>query len=286
MTRSSPPSLAPLIEQLELDRPDAVSVAQVADIIARTKMTTPPRLAIQRLAQRGWLLRTGVRGVWEFAPAERAGAISSHDPLLPLQAALLASANRGGHERARDQMHDDTHKAANGPAVALGSALWLHDLVDRAPQTPEVAVPPRAAVSNALDRLCRVIRFRANLPPVRKHGLPVHSPATVLVHLAHRPSDVRSWASVLDNLSRIIGAADETDVLAELKDRPNATRVRLAYLLSGVAPALADRLNAVPTGKVWFGPRRRLRRHDARLNIADTMLPISPADLEPAAVRK
>jgi hypothetical protein len=49
----------------------------------------------------------------------------------------------------------------------------------------------------------------------------------------------------------------------------------------GVAPALAGRLGALPRGKVWFGPRRPLRRHDARLNVADTVLPVAPHTLLP-----
>jgi hypothetical protein len=274
------------VEQLELDRPAAVSVAQVAEIIARVGMATPPRVAIQRLAERGWLLRTGVRGIWEFAPAERAGAISAHDPLLPVRAALLASAERDTQETASGPAPDAAHEPSVAPVVALASALWLHDLVDRAPETPEITVPPHVEAPTSLQRLCRVMHFRANLRPSRKHRLAVHSPATVLVHLAHRPSDVRSWASVLDNLGRIVAAAEEDDVLAELKGRPHATRVRLAYLLSGVAPALVERIGAAPAGKVWFGPRRKLRRHDASLNVADTVLPVSPADLRPAGASK
>ena len=34
-------------------------------------------------------------------------------------------------------------------------------------------------------------------------------------------------------------------------------------------------------GKVWFGPRGPLRRHHAALEMADTILPMSPGDLPP-----
>ena len=43
---------------------------------------------MHRLARLGWLLPTPVRGTWEFAPAEHAGAIPDADPLLPLKALL------------------------------------------------------------------------------------------------------------------------------------------------------------------------------------------------------
>jgi len=268
MVRSIPPALAPLVEQLELERPSIVSVRQIAELIARTAMRTPTRVAIQRLAERGWLLPTSVRGVWEFAPGERAGAFSDGDPLLPLRAVLAAGPDTSGEHR---------------PSVALGSALWLHDLADRAPDTPEVAIPDSAPVSIPLRRLCRVVHFSAHVPPVRKRGgLPVHTPATILVHMAHRPRDVRSWGSVLENLARLVAAADEPQIHAELAGRPHATRVRLAYLISGVAPALAGRLSATRRGKVYFGPRGSLRHHDARLNVADTVLPVAPGTLAPA----
>ncbi len=268
LIRSIPPSLAPLVEQLELERPTTVSVRQITELIARTEMRTPPRVAIQRLAARGWLLPTGIRGVWEFAPGERAGAFSDGDPLLPVRAVLAAASSKS---------------PAHQPSVALGSALWLHDLADRAPEIPEVAIPDKATVSAPLARLCRVVHFSAQVPPVRKRGgILVHTPATILVHLAHRPRDVRSWAGVLDALGRLVAAADEQQIHEELEGRPHATRVRLAYLLSGVAPALASRLGATPRGKVWFGPRRALRHHDARLNVADTVLPVSPRALSSA----
>ncbi|WP_337171558.1 type IV toxin-antitoxin system AbiEi family antitoxin [Gemmatimonas aurantiaca] len=270
MTRSIPPSLAPLVALLELERPTIVSVPQLTALIGRTVMRTPPRVAIQRLAARGWLLPTGVRGMWEFAPGERAGAFSSGDPLMPVQAALAAASSR---------------VPAQQPSIALGSALWLHDLADRAPDIPEVAMPERAAVPAALARLCRVVHFSAKVAPVRKRGsLLVHTPATILVHLAHRPRDVRSWASILEMLGRLVDAANEAQIHQELAGRPHATRIRLAYLLSGVAPALAERLEPIPRGKVWFGPRRPVRHHDAHLNVADTVLPIPPRTIGASTV--
>ncbi len=277
MTRSIPPSLARLVEQLELERPAAVSVAQVAEIIARTNVRTPPRVAIQRLAKRGWLLRTGVRGTWEFAPADRAGAFSANNPLLPVQAFLLVEETR----RPRDASAEDGI-LAEPPTLALASALWLHDLLDRAPERPELAVSRGMSARSALRRHCRLVHFRSHLRPVRKGGVYVHSPATVLVHLAHRPQDVRSWASILEHLGRLVAAADPDQVREELAGRPAATRARLAYLVRGVAPAWAERLYATPRGRIWFGPRQQPKRYDPTLRIVDTVLPVAPADLAAA----
>lgn len=262
VTRSIPPALAGVVELLELERPVTVTTKQLADLVDRADVDTPAHVVIQRLAERGWLLKTGVRGVWEFAPGEHAGPYSHGDRWLTLRAAL--------------------DKQPELPAcVALGSALWLLDLTDRAPDVAEVALPSGAHVPVALRRAYRVMRFDPRLAPVRIRGLPVHGPATVLVHLAHRSSDVRSWGAVLDVLADLVAATSIDDVRAELEGRAHATWVRLAYLTCGVAPDLAGQLDVAPGHKVWFGPRGKLRHHDATWNVADTVLPVRPADLAP-----
>jgi hypothetical protein len=267
MTRTIPPTLAPILEQLELERPTIVSVEHLEQVRAQTGVRTPLHLVVQRLAARGWLLPSGVRGVWEFAPAERAGPYSEGDALLALRAA--------------------TATTEHPPfAAALGSALWLLDIVERAPETPEVAIPPGIRVPAAIRRHYRVVRYAARLAPIEIRDVPVHRAATVLVHLAHRPTSVRSWASVLEHLGDLIAAAPTSEIEEELEGRPHATRARLAYLVSGVAPALAEALAVAAAGVVWFGPRRAMRRYDARWNIADTILPLPPAELGRAARRE
>jgi hypothetical protein len=259
MTRSIPPALAGIVAMLELERPLTVTPARMQELIARAGATTPARVAIQRLAERGWLLPTGVRGVWEFAPAERAGPITEGGALLTVRAVLDANP---------DQQI----------ALALGSALWLHDLGDRAPEIPEVAIPRGVRATSTLATRCRVVHHDVRLPPQIVQGVPVHRPATVLVHLAHRPSDVRSWVGILERLRDLARIADPAEVATELKGRPHSTQVRLAYLLEGVPEG--ERYSGVhPSGKVWFGPRGRLRRHNARWNVADTVLPFAPKEL-------
>ncbi len=48
----------------------------------------------------------------------------------------------------------------------------------------------------------------------------------------------------------------EPEIQAELEGRTAATRVRFAYLVSGLAPDLVARLGIEPGSKVWFGPAR------------------------------
>jgi len=137
-------------------------------------------------------------------------------------------------------------------------------------------------------RACRIIRCEAQLPPVTLRDAPAHALATILVHPAARPTDVRSWGGLLDVLPELVAAVAQgapiggRDALEhELHGRPAAVRTRLAYLLHGVAPGWAEALTAPSHGKVWFGPRGPLRRHHAALEVADTILPMPPGDLPP-----
>lgn len=258
MTRRSVPSwLAEIVAELELDRPIVVTSEMITEIRERIGVRASTHRVIEALHTRGWLLKTGARGAWEFVPGERAGPISSGDPFLPL---------RGTLETSPDMR----------VSVALGSALWLMNIADRAPDRAEVAVPKGVRVPVALKRAYRTIHHDSRLEPLRIQDLPVHRAATVLVHLANKPTDVRSWGSVLEILPALLTEASEEEIRAELEGRPDATRVRLAYLVSGLAPEVIERLGIEPGGKIWFGPRGPLRRHDARWGIADTVLPSIP----------
>ena len=254
-------SFAPVLEHLELEQASIVTLDEISRVAREAGIRTPAKIIAHRLARLGWLLPTGVRGVWEFAPADRAGPIGGGDPFLTLRA-LLATGNDVG------------------ATLALGSALWCLDLAERAPDRHEVAVPPGADVPSALRRSYRVVRFAPRLAPIEVRGAPVERPASVLVHLVHRPTDVRSWSVALDQLPALVDGSTLEELARELQDRPHATHVRLAYLTSGVAPKLAKQLAIEPAGKVWFGPRAKLLRHDARWNVADTVLPINPRELE------
>jgi hypothetical protein len=237
--RSLPTWLAGVVAELELDRPSVVTREQVEELRTRTGVRAPAHRIIAELHARGWLLKTGAHGTWEFIPGERAGAISSGDPLL--------------------------------------------DASDRAPDRQEVALPKNTFVPVALKRAYRVVHHDARLDPVRIKDLPVHRVATVLVHLVCKPTDVRSWGSVLPALPELLARSPEEGIREELTGRSHAARVRFAYLVSGLAPDLVERLDIRPAGKVWFGPRGQLRRHSARWQVADTVLPMAPPGTESEA---
>ena len=105
--------------------------------------------------------------------------------------------------------------------VALGSALWLHGLAERAPDRHEVAVPVNTVVPESLKRRMRVVHFSARLTPAAHEQLPVHQPATILAHLATKPGDVRDWTTFAEALPDLAERSPVNDLDSELTgDRP------------------------------------------------------------------
>lgn len=261
MTRSISPSLAPVVEQLELEDARLVTIEHLDAILREAGVRTAPRTVAGRLRERGWLLEAGKRGVWEFAPGSLAGPHSRSGPTRPVQAALLK--------------HDDIQCA-----LTFQAAAWAMGAADRVPSRLEVAASsPKDAGRLPSGLLVSV--FAPNLEPNVLKGVPVLREASVLVHMAASPKHVRSWTSAVEWLPELAYDADSGDVVAELRDRPATVSARLGYLLQGLRPDIAERI-PVPTSKTWFGPRGRLRRHDNHWQIADTMLPFDPRTLRPS----
>lgn len=259
MTRSIPPSLAPVIEWLELHDARLVTTAQLAGILDEVGVATAPRTVAMRLRQRGWLLATGQRGVWEFAPGSLAGAHSRSGPTRLVRAAITG----------RDV----------SCALTFHAAAWALGAANRAPARLEVAAATAAdarRLPNGLD----VSVFAPNVDPLTAKGVPVLRPASVLVHMATAPNRVRSWSSAMDWLPEIAAEADRDEALRELAGRPATASARLGYLVQGLRPDIARNIEP-PATKTWFGPRRQLVRHDNRWHIADTILPYDPRPTAP-----
>ena len=201
MTRSVPISLAPVVERLELDQPELVTLKQLTKIAAELGVRTAPALIAYRLRMRGWLLSTGLSGAWEFAPGAHAGPYSRGGPLLPVRAAFALMPELSA-------------------AVALTSAAWVYGLGDRTPSQIELAVKPGESVPSGLRRKARVLNFDARLDPVQRKGVPVQRFETILVHMAARPAHVKSWGAVAEWLGDTVAEAVEADVLSELVGSP------------------------------------------------------------------
>lgn len=253
-TRTLGPVLGQVIEDLELEQPVVVTTDDVAEIAARRAIKTPASEIARRLRRSGWLLPTGQRGVYEFAPGAHAGPYGHGDPLLTLRAFLAA--------------RNDVRVAA-----CLSTAAWLHGLSDRAPNEHEIAIPPRQTVPAGLARAYRVVRFDSAVGPRDRDGIPVHTPATVLAHLAARPTDVRSWAAIREALPDLVERADRDELATELAAADAATRTRLGYLLCELDTTRLD-LGALGVQRaehtVWMGPRTKGGRFNAHWNVLDT----------------
>jgi predicted transcriptional regulator of viral defense system len=266
--RTLPRGLAPIVEALELDEVSLVTIGLIDEIRLRAGIATPANVLASRLRARGWLLATRQRGVYEFAPGSHAGPLSRGSLTLPLQAALRA------------QPRPDV-------GLTFQSAAWALGLADRAPSRLEVAAPTAktaSRLSRVLGEGARVLVFTPHLPWETGHGVPVLSADSLLVHMAVRPRSVRSWASAVEWLPDIAANASPARAVIELAERPVSVAARLSYLLSGLRPDIADAVAPPPRGKVYFGPRGRLLRHDATHQIADTLLPFDPRTL-PAVTR-
>ena len=260
VTRSVPFALAPVIEALEFEEAFLVTTDRLDELRLEAGIKSSTAMVAKRLRDRGWLLETPQRGVWEFAPGSHAGPISRGQPFTDVLAVLEANPELQA-------------------GISLSSALWAHGLLDRSPDKPEVAIPVGREAPAPLKRAARTVNFDWVLPLVTKKGAPVHALETILVHLAARPTAVRSWSAVLEALPDVVAEVAHADVRKEVSGRPAAVATRLAYLVHGLSPDLAVAVKPQDHGKVWFGPRGPLKRHNSEFNIADTVLPVNPAIL-------
>lgn len=235
-------------------------MSELAGILNDVGVGTAPRTVATRLRERGWLLATGQRGVWEFSPGSLAGAHSRSGPTRLLRAALAR--------------HDVTC------ALTFQAAAWAVGAADRVPSELEVAAAT-AADARRLPAGLDVSIFAPHVEPMAAKGVPVLRPASVLVHLAAAPRRVRSWSSALEWLPDLAAEAELDEALRELDGRPATVAARLGYLLQGLRPDIAQHIEA-PATKTWFGPRRQLVRHDNRWLVADTILPFDPRTLATA----
>ncbi|MDR2988196.1 MAG: type IV toxin-antitoxin system AbiEi family antitoxin [Nocardiopsaceae bacterium] len=250
-----------MVEQLELEQADLVTMPHLEELVRTAGIGTQPRTVAARLRQRGWLLPTGLRGVWEFVPAAVAGVHSRGGSTRLLRAALAHTTIPCG--------------------LTFQAAAWALGLADRTPARVEVAAADARAAArlpSALD----VSVFAPRLGYRTAKAVPVLQPASILTHMAASPGRVRSWASAVEWLPDVAAEPTADELMIELDGQPATVSARLGYLLQGLRPDLAAEISR-PATKTWFGPRRKLIRHDSRWQVADTLLPFDPKDLEPVS---
>ena len=176
--RTIPKSCAGLLEKLELEQPRVLTAGQLAAWAEEAGVGWPTRVIAQRLRERGWLLDHTTKGVWEFAPASRAGAVGSGDPFIELRATL----------------------ARNPSApylVAAESAAYLLGLASRRPEPEVIAAPQGVRAPKAL-RAFRVAHWDAATPATTRDGLPVWAPSTLIAFMGTRPGLYHDWTNVAE----------------------------------------------------------------------------------------
>lgn len=209
--RTVPQGLAPLLQLLELEQPHVVTAAQVRGWSSEAGVSWPADLVIRRLREKGWLLDLATRGVWEFAPAARAGTYGSGDPLIELRATL-----------ARD------HSAPY--AVAAESAAYLLGLAGRRPEREVVGAPSGVRPPKAF-RAFRVVSWAPRTPLLQRDSLPIWSAATLIAFMGTRPSGYRDWPNAGEWLAQATAGVGDEDLAGELSGRARSAWARTAYLL-------------------------------------------------------
>lgn len=262
MARSIPIYLSSFLEELELARPELVTLDDIKKLAKKYNVNTSASLIAARLREKGWLIKTTQQGVWEFAPAEVAGAYSGLDPLLPIKAFALAN-------------------PTTEYALTFQTAAWALGFADRVPVRIEVAfaAQPKVKVSEQISSTT----YKSNLATSTVKGVKVLAPEAIIVNLVNRPGSVRSWSSVQEWIPDIAYEIDASAILEELQGRAAATWARAGYLLQGMRPDVADSIRQVftPTSKVKFGRKDKAKRNDEHWMVSDAALSFDPRDMEP-----
>ena len=247
-------ALAPLLQTLELEQPRVVTRDELERFARQAGVAWPVASIVQRLREQGWLLGLRTRGVWEFAPAARAGAYGSGDPFIELRATLR-----------RDP------EAAY--VVAADSAAYLLGYSSRRPPRDAVAAPPGVTVPPAL-RDYRIVRWRPASAATRREELPVWSAATLVAFMAARPARFGDWPNVGEWLSAATGDVATADLTTELAGRPRSAWARAGYLLhrGGRRAEALELLAGAPVGHgpYYLGDRRSAGRHDPFFDVVDS----------------
>jgi hypothetical protein len=253
--RTIPPGFVALLEILELEQPQVVTAAQLAAWAADVGTALPADVVVRRLRERGWLLDLTAKGVWEFAPAARAGAFGSGDPLIEVRATL-----------ARDP---------SAPyVVAAESAAFFLGLASRRPEPEVVGAPGGVRLPKALSGF-RIVRWRPTTSPVRRDDLPVWAPATLLAFMASRPGGYHDWPNVREWLSQAARHVAISDVALELKGAPRSAWARMAYMLEvgGGSEVAQELFSQAPAGRgpYYLGDRKAGGRYSREYGVIDNV---------------
>ena len=108
------------------------------------------------------------------------------------------------------------------------------------------------------------------------------TPESVVVHMAAKPRAVRSWQSAKEWLPDLAELLKTELLQEEIADRNYAVVARTGYLIQAMRPDIAGAIfeQGAPRYKTWFGPRTPILRYDNKWQIADTLLPFDPRNMD------
>ncbi|PZS11764.1 MAG: hypothetical protein DLM55_00835 [Acidimicrobiales bacterium] len=255
--RVIPPSLAPVLTELELVRPPVVTASWLDQAAQRLGVPITGQHLAARLRKLGWLLPLRVRGVWEFAPADRAGPLAGGDGFIELRAALVARPDlRVG--------------------VGYESAAFLRGLATRQPKS-EVIVADEG--TSRLQALSDFRRVDVTLPE-SAYGellrLRVQTPTGILAAISIRPDGFGDWPGLGEWLRDVAARVETRQMIEALAGRAPASWARASYLLhkGGAVDAACSIAEQSPTGSgpFYLGPRRAGGHYDRSTDVVDTVV--------------
>ena len=257
MDRSIPRYLAPVLTELELERPTVVTLAWLDEACRRLDLDLGSGELARRLRMLGWLLPLRARGAWEFAPGDRAGPWPGGDPFIELRAVLA--------------VRDDVRIG-----VGYESAAFLGSLASRQPAPEVVVCDEGTPVIRSLQQYRRINLTLADELYGDRTGLRVQTETGLLAALAIRPDGFGDWPALSEWLRLAVRRADVAALERSLVGRPAAAWARAAYLLreggepDAAAPLLAHR--PAKRGPFYLGPRRAGGHHDRTTDVVDTVV--------------
>ena len=246
-----------MLGELELERPAVVTLAWLERARQCINLELTAGEIARRLRVLGWLLPLRARGVWEFAPADRAGRLSGGDPFIELRGVLAARPDlRVG--------------------VGYESAAFLGSLASRQPNAEVIVCDEGTAAIRSLQGFRRVDLTLPDAAYAEHDGLRIHNESGLIAALAIRPDGFKDWPGLSEWLSTAVHRADSAVLTSSLTGRPAAAWARAAYLLdAGGNPSAAMAiLGERPPGRGphYLGPRRRGGHHDRLTDVVDTVV--------------
>lgn len=257
MARSIASSVAPAVEQFELDGDVVVTVDRLAHVLRHAGKADAPRDVAYELQRAGWLGSLRTRDAWEFLPAARGGAFGSGDRFIEFRAQLANNTAWPG-------------------LLAMESAASVLGLAQRAPEREVVALPHGIVPPKALAGDWRVVTLALPEDGVTTvDGLPTWNLEGLLVGIATRPSAYQDIPGLGQWLADATYQADVEMIMCLLEPASAAARQRAAYLfVAGDNVQAAEQIaQTFPArGVAWFGPRRRGGEFDQLTQVNDTAL--------------